>query len=149
METILVTGGAGFIGSNFVLYLKKHFPKVKILNLDVLTYAGNLDNLSSLQEGSQYKFIKGDIGDKNLIKRLFTEENITKVVNFAAESHVDRSITGPEIFIQTNVLGTFTLLENARTAWADKTEGKCFLHVSTDEVYGSLGPEGKFLETTA
>src|SRR5690606_16878540 len=142
--TILVTGGAGFIGSNFVLdWLGQNDETV--INLDRLTYAGNLDNLSSLQNDSHHIFVQGDIGDAELVSRLLAEHKPRAVVNFAAESHVDRSIHGPEDFIQTNIVGTFHLLESVRAYWnglaAQAKDDFRFLHVSTDEVYGSLGKE--------
>lgn len=149
---ILVTGGAGFIGSNFVLdWLADNAEPV--LNLDKLTYAGNLENLAALQGDPRHIFVQGDIGDRVLVDRLLTEYQPRAIVNFAAESHVDRSIHGPEDFIQTNVVGTFHLLESARGYWLGLSEQARqsfrFLHVSTDEVYGSLGPEDPpFTETT-
>lgn len=151
-KTILVTGGAGFIGSNFVLaWVKQGLGKV--VNLDKLTYAGNLDNLKSLGHDANHVFLHGDIADKHLLAKLLAEHKPCAVVNFAAESHVDRSIHGPEDFIQTNVVGTFHLLESVRAYWnaldsAHKKEFR-FLHVSTDEVYGSLGKDdAPFTETT-
>ncbi len=147
MRKILVTGGAGFIGSNFVLYMMKAHPQDRLIVLDKLTYAGNLENLKRLKEGANYSFIKGDITDFSLVDGIFRKEEPDIVVNFAAESHVDRSILGPKAFVETNVFGTFTLLEAARIHW--KEPGKKFLHVSTDEVYGSLGPTGAFTEETA
>jgi dTDP-glucose 4,6-dehydratase len=149
MKNILVTGGAGFIGSNFVRYLLKVEPDVRVINLDVLTYAGSLENLKDLPDGSRHMFIRGDICDEKLVRRLFSENEIDGVVHFAAESHVDRSILGPAPFIQTNILGTFTLLEAARQAWGDEKVGKRFHHVSTDEVFGSLNPDqSAFTEST-
>jgi len=153
MKNILVTGGAGFIGSNFVHYLLQTEPEVNIINLDVLTYAGNLDNLKDLPDPSRHQFIRGDICDQELVNQIFKEHAIDTVVHFAAESHVDRSILGPAQFIQTNIMGTFTLLEAARKAWLiDKivpVESTHFHHVSTDEVFGSLGPgDPAFSETT-
>ena len=141
MRRILVTGGAGFIGSNFIRYWLARHPNDRLVNLDALTYAGKLDNLSDLALLPNYQFIHGDICDAPRVKRLFEEEGIDTVVHFAAESHVDRSILGPEQFIRTNVNGTFTLLEAAREIWKDRDAGQRFLHVSTDEVYGSLGPD--------
>jgi dTDP-glucose 4,6-dehydratase len=139
--SILVTGGAGFIGSNFVLDWFAHHDET-IINLDKLTYAGNLENLQSLEDDKRHHFVRGDIGDKSLISRLLAEHQPRAIVNFAAESHVDRSIHGPEDFIQTNIVGTFHLLEATRSYWEDLSEDKKagfrFLHVSTDEVYGSL-----------
>ena len=148
MKTILITGGAGFIGSNFVHHWREHHPEDRIINLDALTYAGNPENLSGIEEGANYRFVHGDICDNKLIPKLFEEEKIDTVVNFAAESHVDRSISGPEAFIKTNVHGTFNLLEAARNTWANDSDCR-FLHVSTDEVYGSLeADDPAFTETT-
>jgi len=143
MRRILVTGGAGFIGSNFVRMVLAEHPDCVVVNLDKLTYAGNLENLAEYLEHDNHKFVHGDISDGPLVERLIDEHQIDTIVNFAAESHVDRSITGPKIFIDTNVSGTLTLLEAAR----DKNIGR-FIQVSTDEVYGSLGSEGMFTETT-
>ncbi|BCO32017.1 dTDP-glucose 4,6-dehydratase [Thiohalobacter sp. COW1] len=148
MRKLLITGGAGFIGSNFVHYWLANHPGDRVVNLDALTYAGNLENLQDIEGNPNYRFVQGDICDRALVERLFEEEAIDHVVNFAAESHVDRSILGPEAFIRTNVHGTFTLLEVARHAW-DGDQGCRFLHVSTDEVYGSLGEtDPPFTETT-
>lgn len=152
MKTYLVTGGAGFIGSNFVLYMLEKYDDVRIINVDKLTYAGNLENLTSVENHPNYKFVQADICDKEAMGKIFEENTIDYVVNFAAESHVDRSIETPELFAQTNVLGTVTLLNLAKKAWqtGDDTyrEGVKYLQVSTDEVYGSLGAEGFFMETT-
>ena len=151
MKTYLVTGGAGFIGSNFVLYMLKNYTDIKIINLDALTYAGNLENLKSIEADQRHKFVQGDIGDKALITKLFDEYDFDYIINFAAESHVDRSITNPEIFVQTNVLGTVNILNCTKNAWYKDgvwKQGKKFLQVSTDEVYGSLGDTGFFMETT-
>lgn len=151
MRTLLVTGGCGFIGSNFVRLALDACPQDRIVNLDVLTYAGNLANLTDLADRPNYRFVRGDIGDAPLLEALFAEERIDTVVHFAAESHVDRSIEGPAAFIQTNIIGTFTLLEAARKAWLSAsplTHSPRFLHISTDEVYGSLGDTGLFTETT-
>jgi dTDP-glucose 4,6-dehydratase len=140
MKTVLVTGGAGFIGTNFVYCLRKHRPDWRIINLDVLTYAGNLENLADLQGDPQHTFIRGDVADRDLLDSLFVRHPITQVVHFAAETHVDRSILDPGAFVRTNILGTFNLLEAARQAWKPG-EGQGhfrFLHISTDEVYGSL-----------
>ncbi|WBX92341.1 dTDP-glucose 4,6-dehydratase [Pseudoxanthomonas mexicana] len=150
MPTWLVTGGAGFIGGNFVL--RAVASGVKVVNLDALTYAGNLDTLASVQDNPLHVFLEGDIGDRALVARLLAEHRPDAVVNFAAESHVDRSIDGPAAFIQTNVVGTLGLLESVRDHWKE-LEGEArerfrFLHVSTDEVYGSLGDTGKFTEST-
>ena len=150
MPTWLVTGGAGFIGGNFVLDAVAR--GIRIVNLDALTYAGNLDTLASLEGNDAHVFVHGDIGDGALVARLLAEHRPDAIVNFAAESHVDRSIDGPAAFVQTNVVGTLALLEAARDYWraddAGAREGFRFLHVSTDEVYGSLGDTGKFTETT-
>jgi dTDP-glucose 4,6-dehydratase len=150
MHTWFVTGGAGFIGGNFVLAAVS--SGVRVINLDALTYAGNLDTLSVLKDNKDHVFVHGDIGDRDLVARLLAEHQPDAVVNFAAESHVDRSIDGPAAFIQTNVVGTLALLECTRDYWRS-LEGAArerfrFLHVSTDEVYGSLGDTGKFTETT-
>jgi dTDP-glucose 4,6-dehydratase len=150
MRNLLATGGAGFIGANFVRYWIQNHAQDRVINLDALTYAGNLENLKGVDHAPNYRFVHGSICDADLVKGLFEEENIDTVVNFAAESHVDRSITGPEAFIKTNVHGTFTLLEAARKSWEKDTSACRFLHVSTDEVYGSLGPDDPaFTETTA
>ena len=139
---ILVTGGAGFIGGNFVHYMVNKYPDYQIVNLDLLTYAGNLENLKCLEGNPGYTFVKADICDKEAISRIFAENNIDRVVHFAAESHVDRSIREPEVFVRTNVLGTAVMLNCAKEAWelpeGGFKPGKKFLHVSTDEVYGSL-----------
>lgn len=152
-KNILVTGGAGFIGSNYINLFSLE-EDVHIVNLDKLTYAGNLDNIE-VQEGSKYTFVQGDIGDKQLVKDLFERYRFQAVVNFAAESHVDNSILNPAAFVETNIAGTFNLLQNAYKMWMEKpftpvTEFKnaTFLHVSTDEVYGTLGAEGLFTEQT-
>jgi len=151
MKTLLVTGGAGFIGANFVLQAVA--DGLTIINLDKLTYAGNPDTLSSLQGSDRHVFVQGDIGDRTLVAKLLAQPRPDAVVNFAAESHVDRSIDGPAEFVQTNVVGTLALLESSRDYWRS-LEGSVrdvfrFLHVSTDEVYGSLGAEGSFTEQTA
>ena len=143
MKNILITGGAGFIGSNYINYILSERDDYFIVNLDKLTYAGNLENLKTSEKNKNYQFIKGDIGNSDLIKYIFEKYKIKYVINFAAESHVDRSILGSEVFYRTNVLGTNILLE-----WSRKFEVEKFLQVSTDEVYGSLGPEGLFTETT-
>jgi dTDP-glucose 4,6-dehydratase len=148
---VLITGGAGFIGSNFVYYWLTKYPTDRVVVLDSLTYAGNLQTLAPLQERENFRFVKGDIGDRTLVDSLLREENIDTVAHFAAESHVDRSILGPDAFIQTNVVGTFTLLEAFRHHWQarGKAEADRFLHVSTDEVYGSLeADDPAFSETT-
>lgn len=150
-QTLLVTGGAGFIGSNFVLRQMQK-DNVQIINLDALTYAGNLDTLSSIQDHPGHVFVLGDIGDRNLIEYLLSRYEPDAIINFAAESHVDRSIDAPETFIQTNVLGTFQLLDASRKYWRglplERADKFRFLQISTDEVYGSLGEDGKFTETT-
>ncbi len=154
IKTCLVTGGAGFIGSNFIHYMfGKYDGEIRIINLDALTYAGNLENLKSVSGRDNYSFIKADIRDRKAMEEVFSGNDIDWVVNFAAESHVDRSIVDPELFVSTNVLGTAVLLNCARKAWETPEgaypEGKRFLHVSTDEVYGSLSdPEDYFYETT-
>ena len=150
MTTWLVTGGAGFIGGNFVLDAVRR--GIRVVNLDALTYAGNLDTLSALEGDPGHVFVQGDIGDADLVARLLAEHRPDAVINFAAESHVDRSIDGPAAFVQTNVVGTLSLLERTRDYWRS-LEGEArdafrFLHVSTDEVYGTLGETGKFTETT-
>lgn len=149
---LLVTGGAGFIGSNFVHYWSKSYPSDRVVVLDAITYAGNPQNLSSLSEWSNFRFVHGNICDRPLVDALLQEEEIDTVAHFAAESHVDRSILGPDAFIRTNVVGTFTLLESFRNHWEKrgKLESDRFVHVSTDEVYGSLSPDDcAFTETTA
>jgi dTDP-glucose 4,6-dehydratase len=143
MENILVTGGAGFIGSNFIRHLLQHVARVQVVNFDSLTYAGNLENLVDVQNDSRYTFVRGDICDSGAAKSVLQAHRIDTIVHFAAESHVDRSILGAGAFMQTNVLGTHVLLEAARAAGVSR-----FLQVSTDEVYGSLGPQGRFAETT-
>lgn len=145
--SLLVTGGAGFIGSNFINHFMAGNPGCRVVNLDLLTYAGNLKNLTAVEGNPQYRFVKGDICDASLVARLMDEEKIDAVAHFAAESHVDRSITGPDIFVKTNVLGTQTLLEASRKH-AETLPDFRFLQVSTDEVYGSLGAEGYFTEET-
>lgn len=159
MRNILVTGGSGFIGSNFIRYMYSKYSDLRIVNLDLLTYAGNPENLidiEALEEtggDGRYVFVKGDIRDKTTVDNILADYEIEAIVNFAAESHVDRSILGPKVFIDTNVMGTMNLLECARAAWLDgndglKKPGCRFLQVSTDEVYGSLGAEGLFTEST-
>jgi dTDP-glucose 4,6-dehydratase len=145
---ILITGGAGFIGSHLTRLFVKKYPNYNIYNLDKLTYAGNLTNLKDIENEPNYTFIKGDICDLALLKNIFAEKNITGVLHCAAESHVDRSISNPLEFVTTNVVGTATLLQVAKESWKNDFENKVFYHISTDEVYGSLGEEGFFLETT-
>ena len=152
MKTYLVTGGAGFIGSNFIIYMLNRYDDVKIINVDKLTYAGNLENLKSVENNPRYTFYQVDICDRDAITEIFNTHEIDYVVNFAAESHVDRSIVNPEIFVETNVLGTVNMLQCAKNAWQigddNYKEGVKYLQVSTDEVYGSLGETGYFMETT-
>ena len=142
LKTILVTGGAGFIGSNFIHSILAGHPDWRVINLDNLTYAGNLENLKSIEGSDRYRFIKGDIADREQVFPIFEEETVDAVVNFAAESHVDRSIEDPDVFLRTNILGTQCLLEASRKAGVSR-----FVQVSTDEVYGSLGESGLFVET--
>lgn len=153
MRTYLVTGGAGFIGSNYIHYMfEKYGDTIRIINADKLTYAGNPENLEAVSNRDNYTFYKADICDSDIIRRIFRENDIDRVVHFAAESHVDRSIVNPEVFVRTNVLGTLVMLNAAKEAWELKDgtfkENKRFLHVSTDEVYGSLGADGYFYEDT-
>lgn len=154
---ILVTGGAGFIGGNFIRWMRAHAPEHLLVNVDALTYAGNLESLSDIPEDDHYRFVRADIRDRAKMDAIFSEYDITHVVNFAAESHVDRSIVDPEIFLSTNIIGTQVLLDTAKNHWKLAPEDKYsrefrlgvkFLQVSTDEVYGALGKEGKFSETT-
>lgn len=156
-QTVLITGGAGFIGSNFVKHILNKYPEYQVINLDALTYAGNLENLRDVVDNVRYTFIKGDVRDRDMIEQIFSDFTITQVVNFAAESHVDRSIVEPEIFLTTNILGTQVLLDVAKKHWKLEPDNKYstdyrkevkFLQVSTDEVYGSLGASGLFTETT-
>ena len=154
-KTILVTGGAGFIGSNFIPYFLEIHKEYHVVNLDALTYAGNLNNLKEVEDDARYTFVKGDICERVFVETLFEKYHFFGVVHFAAESHVDNSISGPEAFIRTNINGTFTLLDVARKNWIktpfETVEGKennRFLHVSTDEVYGTLGETGLFTENT-
>lgn len=156
MKTLLFTGCAGFIGSNFVPYFLEKYPYVRLVNLDLLTYAGNLENLAEVQNNERYIFVKGDICDRSLVESLFKKYDIRGVIHFAAESHVDNSIKNPGIFIQTNVNGTFTLIDVAYKHWMEKPfvyktgyKGCRFHHISTDEVYGTLGETGLFSEETA
>lgn len=154
-KKILITGGAGFIGSNFIEHFIKKHESYQFINLDKLTYAGHLENLSEVENAQNYKFIEGDICDRDLIEKLFSEYGITDIIHFAAESHVDNSIEGPEDFIKTNINGTFTLIDVARKSWMhapfkykEQYRNSRFHHVSTDEVYGSLGETGLFTEKT-
>ncbi|WP_417204716.1 dTDP-glucose 4,6-dehydratase [Acetoanaerobium sticklandii] len=156
MKTLMVTGGAGFIGSNFIKLILKKYKDYRVINVDVLTYAGNLDNLSGITDNSNYTFVKADIRDQQLIKQLFEKYDVTTVVNFAAESHVDRSIEEPEIFLTTNIIGTQVLLDEAKNYWKTNKDDKYskeyrqnvkFIQISTDEVYGALGESGAFVET--
>ncbi|MBQ8465519.1 MAG: dTDP-glucose 4,6-dehydratase [Alphaproteobacteria bacterium] len=154
-ETILITGGAGFIGSNFVPYFCAKYPEYKVINVDKLTYAGNLDNLKECAAMPNYTFVQADICDADKMEELFSQNDVRGVIHFAAESHVDNSIKGPRAFINTNIIGTFNLLEAARKQWMEAPNKvkagyeKCrFHHISTDEVYGTLGAEGFFKETT-
>ena len=155
MDYILVTGGAGFIGSNFVPYFLKAYPDVHLVNLDALTYAGNLANLKEIEDYPNYTFIKGDIVDRQTVELLFEKYDFKGVIHFAAESHVDNSIANPDAFMQTNILGTFNLIDVAKKWWMispgiykEAFKNARFHHVSTDEVYGTLGEEGLFHETT-
>ncbi|MBF4470259.1 dTDP-glucose 4,6-dehydratase [Flavobacterium sp. HJJ] len=148
MKKILITGGAGFIGSHVVRRFVNNYPNYQIFNLDALTYAGNLENIKDIENESNYTFVKGDITDENFIFNLFQEQLFDGVIHLAAESHVDRSIEDPLAFVKTNVIGTMNLLNAAKKIWLGNSEGKRFYHVSTDEVYGSLGAEGLFTETT-
>ena len=147
-HNVLITGGAGFIGSHVVRLFVTNYPEYHIYNLDILSYAGNLDNLNDLKNKENYTFIKGDICDKELIKNIFKKYKISRVIHLAAESHVDRSITDPFSFAQTNVMGTLNLLQVAKESWQGNYINKLFYHISTDEVYGSLGKDGLFLETS-
>lgn len=149
MKTLLITGGAGFIGSHVVRLFVKKYPNYNIINLDALTYAGNLENLKDIDGSPNYTFVKGDITDEVLIPKLFEKYKFDGVVHLAAESHVDRSITDPFAFIKTNVFGTANLLNAAKEAWKGNMDGKRFYHISTDEVYGSLGETGLFTEETS
>jgi len=149
MKTILITGGAGFIGSHVVRLFVKKYPGYKIVNLDKLTYAGNLANLRDIEKEVNYEFVKADIVDAEKMLEIFVKYQFDGIIHLAAESHVDRSITSPNEFIYTNIVGTVNLLNAARTLWKDNPENRKFYHISTDEVYGSLGETGYFYETTA
>ncbi|MRX67945.1 dTDP-glucose 4,6-dehydratase [Flavobacterium resistens] len=148
MKKILITGGAGFIGSHVVRRFVNKYPEYQIFNLDALTYAGNLENIKDIENQPNYNFLKGDIVDANFIDELFSQHKFDGVLHLAAESHVDRSIEDPLAFVKTNVIGTMNLLNAAKNQWKGNFEGKRFYHISTDEVYGSLGAEGLFTETT-
>jgi len=149
MKAILITGGAGFIGSHVVRLFVNKYPEYNIVNLDKLTYAGNLNNLKDIESKPNYEFVKGDIVDSDFIQKLFEEKKFDGVIHLAAESHVDRSITNPTEFVFTNVIGTVNLLNAAKHIWKDSFSDKRFYHISTDEVYGSLGAEGMFTEETS
>ena len=148
-KTVVITGGAGFIGSHVARLFVTKYPEYRVLNLDALTYAGNLENLQDLENLPNYDFIRGDITDDVFIERFFAEHHPHAVIHLAAESHVDRSIMDPLSFIRTNIIGTVNLLNACRNTWKESMEGKLFYHISTDEVYGSLGSEGYFTESTA
>ncbi|KPL12615.1 MAG: dTDP-glucose 4,6-dehydratase, partial [Bacteroides sp. SM23_62] len=148
-KTIIITGGAGFIGSHVVRLFVQKYPQYRIINLDGLTYAGNLENLRDIENQSNYIFEKGDIVDAAFLDGIFRQYNPDAVIHLAAESHVDRSILDPLAFIHTNIIGTVNLLNACRKSWKENFGGRLFYHISTDEVYGSLGTEGLFTETTA
>ena len=156
MKTLLITGGSGFIGSNFIHYVLEHYPDCRVINMDKLTYAGRLENLADIEKDPRYSFIKGDICDRNGVESLFEQCRIDGIIHFAAESHVDNSIRDADVFVTTNVMGTFVLLDVARRHWICSPgkpkkgfEQARFHHISTDEVYGSLGPSGLFTEETS
>jgi dTDP-glucose 4,6-dehydratase len=147
-HTLLITGGAGFIGSHLTRLFVNKYPEYQVVNLDKLTYAGNLENLRDIEDAPNYHFIKGDIVDMPFVDMLFKQHQFTAVLHCAAESHVDRSITDPLAFVSTNIVGTVTLLQAAKENWKGNFTDKLFYHISTDEVYGSLGKEGYFTEET-
>ena len=147
-HNVLISGGAGFIGSHVVRLFVTNYPQYHIYNLDILSYAGNLDNLTDLKNNENYTFIEGDICDNELIKNIFKKYKISRVIHLAAESHVDRSIADPFSFAQTNVMGTLNLLQVAKEYWQNNYVNKLFYHISTDEVYGSLGQDGLFSENS-
>ena len=149
MKKVLITGGAGFIGSHVVKRFVERYPDYQIFNLDLLTYAGNLRNTAEVEQAANYEFIKGDITDADFVTSLFQKHQFDGVVHLAAESHVDRSISDPLLFLRTNIFGTVNLLNGAKEIWGQSKEGKRFYHISTDEVYGSLGQEGLFTESTS
>ena len=148
-KALLITGGCGFIGSNFIRLMRRTHPELELINLDNLSYSGNPDNLKSLQDDPNYRFVHGDITDEALVRSLLQENHVQALVHFAAESHVDRSISGPKVFVQTNIIGTHILLDSAMQYWTDTLSGEPsfrFVHISTDEIYGTLGEDGSFFE---
>ena len=148
-KALLITGGCGFIGSNFIRLMRRTYPKLELINLDNLSYSGNPDNLRALKNDTYYRFVHGDITDEALVRSLLQENHVQALVHFAAESHVDRSISGPKVFVQTNIIGTHILLDSAMQYWTDTLSGEPsfrFVHISTDEIYGTLGEDGSFFE---
>ena len=148
-KALLITGGCGFIGSNFIRLMRRTYPKLELINLDNLSYSGNPDNLRALKNDTYYRFVHGDITDEGLVRSLLQENHVQALVHFAAESHVDRSISGPKVFVQTNIIGTHILLDSAMQYWTDTLSGEPsfrFVHISTDEIYGTLGEDGSFFE---
>ncbi|MCK4727447.1 MAG: dTDP-glucose 4,6-dehydratase, partial [Desulfobacterales bacterium] len=148
-KTLLITGGCGFIGSNFIRHMRRAHPELELINLDNLSYSGNPDNLRALEDDPYYRFVHGDIADEEMVRSLLQEDHVRALVHFAAESHVDRSISGAKVFVQTNIMGTHVLLERARQYWIDTLSREPsfrFVHISTDEIYGSLGKDGSFFE---